>query len=512
MPYTNPSLQQSQLPGNAATSPPSHVDGGYSDHFILGSTLLADYPHLLPTYFRNTGKQVPFLNKIMAMGFFKRNMTESDSPTTGHYEKPRTKNFFGISAIVSGGGTTGQAIVVSILSTDMINVTDTFGNTSYFSRPRPYENYKFADGNTYKIMSKDTTTVPSLHQLTIKPLKSTVNTNAGITVGAQAVWINPQRGEGAKTVDPLKAQRFKYTNGFTIIPEHEVVSGSNMTTGVSFNPVPGKPNTLYLEGIDDTEARFEQAKSNWFIWGETSDQITDFSSLLNETVPMIGSEGLVPFIKGAGYIINFTDVDSYDIDDAFAVSNYYHDLSVGATMILQLKGRNMINRQDIMLKEFQDNTNISYSLTKDFMSEGMKAAKMVDATFDSNAMFMCLEFNGYRLGHMSFVSTAMAEFNDTFGMALLGYKDVQFDLPIGTFQSEDKTMVPYVGLEWRGKDGYSRYSEVWGRGGAGRIASASQFTKSLDDDGSELFLRSELAQHFGLGIQMVIEKPTSNIL
>jgi len=512
MPYSNTGLQQSQIPGNAATSPPSHVDGGYSDHFILGSQLLADHPHLLPTYFRNQGKNIPFLNKIMAMGFMKRNMMESDSPNTGHYEKPRTKNFFGISAIVSGGGTGGQSIVVSILATDMISVTDTFSHTSYFSRPRPYENYKFSDGNTYKILSKDVTTVPSLHQLTLQPLKSTVNTNAGILVGAQAVFINAQRGEGAKTVDPLKAQRFKYTNGFTILPEHEVFSGSTMTTGVSFEPVPGKSNLLYLEGLDDTDVRNELQKSQWFIWGETSDQITDFSSLLNETVPMIGSEALIPFIKGAGYIINFTDVDSYDIDDAFAVSNYFHDLALGTTLIMQLKGRNMINRQDIMLKEFQDNTNISYSLTKDFMSEGMKVAKTIDPTFSSEAMFMCLEFNGYRLGHMSFVSTAMTEFNDIMGMALLGYKDVQIDLPIGTFQSEDKTMVPYVGLEWRGKDGYSRMSEVWSRGGAGRIASVGAFVKSLEDDGTEMFIRSELAPHFGNGIQMVIEKPTSTIL
>jgi hypothetical protein len=505
MPYDNPTLQQQTQPG-----PPTHVQGGYSDHFILGSTLLQDYPHLLPTYFKNVGKKVPFLNKLMAMGFFKRNMQESDSPKTGHYEKPRTKNFFGISAIISGGGTTGQAIVVAILATDMLSVTDTFGTTSRFSRPRKFENYKFPDGNTYKVTNKDETQNP--HQITLQPLKSTVNTNAGILVGAKCAWVNPQRGEGAKTIAPLKAQRFKYSNGFTILPEREVISGSNLTTGVSFNPVPGKPNTLCLEGIDDTEARFEEAKSNWFIWGETSDQITDFSDILNETVPMIGSECLIPYIKASGYTINFGDVDSYDIDDAFAVSNYYHDLAVGATSIIQLQGRNLANRKDVFLKDLQDNTNISYSTTSSYMKEGMRQAKLIDPNFNSEGMFFALDFRGYRIGGLNFIATGMAEFDDTYGFGQLGWKDVQINVPLGTFQSEDKTMVPYIGLEWRGKDGYSRMNEVWSTSGAGRISSISQFTKCLEDDGYNMFLRAELAPHFGNGIQMVIEKPTTMVI
>lgn len=505
MPYDNPTLQQQTQPG-----PPTHVQGGYSDHFILGSTLLQDYPHLLPTYFKNVGKKVPFLNKLMAMGFFKRNMQESDSPTTGHYEKPRPKNNFGISAIITAAGGAGQAIIVAILATDMLSQTDTLGTTYRFSRPRKYENYKFDDGNTYKIINKDETTNP--HRLTLQPLKAAVNANTGILVGSKNAWVNPQRGEGAKTIQPLKAQRFKYSNGFTIMVEREVISGSNLTTGVSFNPVPGKPNTLCLEGIDDTEARFEEAKSNWFIWGETSDQITDFSDILNETVPMIGSECLIPYIKASGYTINFADVDSYDIDDAFAVSNYYHDLSVGATTVIQLQGRNLANRKDIFLKEFQDNTNISYSLTSQYMNEGMKQAKMIDKSFNSEGMFMALDFRGYRIGGLNFVATGMAEFDDTYGFGALGWKDVQINMPLGTFQSEDKTMVPYIGLEWRGKDGYSRMNEVWSTSGAGRIASVSQFNKCLEDDGINLFLRSELAPHFGLGIQMVIEKPSAMVI
>lgn len=507
MPYDQPSLQQQTQP-----SPPTHVDGGSSDHLILGTQLLLDYPHLLPTYFQNVGKTVPFLNKIMAMGFFKANMQESDSPQTGHYEKPRTKNFFGISAIITpaGGAGVGNFIVVAILTTDMQSITDTLGNVTRSSRPRKYENYKFADGNTYKVIAKNTNTNP--HQLSLQPLKSTVNADTGILVGGKCSWINNQRGEGATTIDSLRPTRFKYTNGFTIMVEKDVISGSNLTTGVSFKPVPGKTNTLCLEGIDDAETRFEQSKSNWYIWGETSDQITDFSNILNETVPMTGSEGYIPFIKAAGYTINFTDVDSYDIDDAFAVSNYYHDLSVGAKLILQMKGRNLINRQDIMLKEFQDNTNISYSLTNSFMKEGMAAAKTLDPAFSSEAMFFALEFNGYKLGHMSFVSTAMNEFNDVYAMGQLGYKDVQINSPLGTFQSEDKTMVPYMGLEWRGKNGYSRMSEVWSTGGAGRIDSVAQFNKCLEDDGYNLYMRSELAGHFGLGIQMVIEKPSATVI
>jgi hypothetical protein len=229
-------------------------------------------------------------------------------------------------------------------------------------------------------------------------------------------------------------------------------------------------------------------------------------------MPVIGSECLIPYIKSSGYVINFADVDSYDIDDAFAVSNYYHDLSVGTETVLQLQGRNLANRKDIFLKEFQDNTNISYSLTSQYMSEGMAKAKMIDKGFNSEGMFMALDFRGYRIGGLNFVATGMAEFDDTYGMGRLGWKDVQINMPLGTFQSEDKTMVPYIGLEWRGKDGYSRMNEVWSTGGAGRVASIAQFNKCLEDDGFNLFLRAELAPHFALGIQFVIEKPSATVI
>lgn len=509
MSYIDPSGLQ---PQNATTGAPTHLEGGYSDHFILGSTLLADYPNLLSTYFKNGGKKVPFLNKIKAMGFVKGNSKASDSPLTGHYEKPRTKNTFGISAITASPGSpvAGKSIQVALLATDMISSTDSFGNSTTWSRPRIGENYKFADGNTYRIIAKDKTTNP--HRVTLQPRKSTVDATVGIVVGAKNFYVNPDKGEGTKQIRPLKAQRFKYTNGFTILDETEIVSGSNQTTKVAFKPVPGKDNLLYLEGIEDTEIRHEEAKSNFFLWAEESDQLTDYSALLDETVQLKGSEGLIPFIKTAGKIFNFTDVDSYDVDDVFAVSNYYHDLAVGTDTVMVLAGRNLINRKDIFLKDFLDNTKVSYVIAENYMQKGMANAKMLDPQFNAEAMFMALEFNGYKIGAVNYVITALAEFNDIYGAGNVGYKDVQIGFPIGMFQSEDKSMVPYVGYEWRGTDGYSRENEVWSTSGAGRIASTGTFTKSLEDDGTNLFMRSEIAPHFGLGIQMFIQKPTATVL
>lgn len=509
MSYIDPQGLQQQ---NANTGAPTHIQGGYSDHFILGSTLLADYPNLLSTYFKNGGKKVPFLNKLKAMGFVKGNMKASDSPLTGHYEKPRTKDTFGISAIITSPGSpvAGKAIKIAILATDMVSVTDSFSNTSTFSRPRVGENYKYTDGNTYRVIAKDQTTNP--HQITLQPRLSTVDATAGIVVGAKNFYVNPDKGEGTQQIKPLKAQRFKYQNGFTIMDETEIVSGSNQTTKVSFKPVPGKDNLLYLEGIEDTEIRHEEAKSKFFIWAEVSDQLTDYSALLDETVQLKGSEGLIPFIRTAGKIFNFTDVDSYDIDDIFAVSNYYKDLAIGVDTVMILAGRNLINRKDLALKDFLDNTRVSYVVANNFMKTGMANAKSIDPEFNPEAMFVSLEFNGYHLGDINYVITAIPEFSDIYGAGNIGYKDVQIGFPIGMFQSEDKSMVPYVGLEWRGVDGYSRENEVWSTSGAGHISSQGSFSKCLADDGTNLYMRSEIAPHFALGIQMFIQKPTTMLL
>lgn len=506
--YIDPNgYQQNQTNPNG---PPTQVVGGYSDHFILGSTLLQDYPNLLGTYFKNGGKKVPFLNKITAMGFVKKN--SSDSPLTGHYEKPRTKSNFGISAIITSPSSpvAGKAIVVALLATDMISFTDTLNNTSLWSRPRIGENYKFGDGNIYRVIDKNIGTNP--HQVTLQPRLKTVDPTVGIVVGAKNFYVNPDKGEGTKQIKGLKGARFKYQNGFTILDETDIVSGSNQTTRISFKPVDGKDNLLYLEGVEDTEIRFEEAKSNWYLWTTVSDQLTDYSAMLDETVPLNGSEGLIPYIKTAGKIFNFADVDSYDIDDAFAVSNYYHDLAVGTDTVMIMAGRNLINRKDVFLKEFMDNNGVSGYVSNNYMAKGMANAKAADPSFNSEAMFMSLEFNGYRIGGINYIITALSEFNDVTGAGNLGMKDVQLAFPIGMFQSEDKSMVPYVGLEWRGVDGYSRQSEVWSTSGAGRISTQGAFNKCLEDDVTALYMRSELAPHFALGIQMIIQKPATTVI
>ena len=509
MAYTyNAGLQSQTQP-----SPPTHLQGGSSDNFILGSVLLQDYPNLLKEYFKNGSNPVPFLNKLQSMGFVKRNSKESDSPYTGHYEKPRTKNFFGISAIVTSPGSpvAGKPIVISILSTDMYSQTNALGTTVYYSRPRVTENYNI-NGNQYRIIAKDTTTVPSLHQLTLQPRKSTVDPTVDVVVGAVLFYVNPDQGEGRTQIAPLKGQRFKYQNTFTIIGESDVVSGSNLTTRVAFKPVPGKDNLLYLEGVEDMEIRHEQAKSNHFLWAQTSDQLSEFSNLLNETVPLTGSEGLIPFMKLSGRTINFTDSDSYDIDDITAVTNYFHDLAMGTTTVMCLKGRNLLNRTTQLWKQYLDNTNVSYEVTSEFMAEGIRNAQMLDPMFNAEAMFVDMDFSGYRVNHIKFLETALTEFNDIYAAGRAGYKDVQLIFPLGMFESEDKEMVPYCGYEWRGANGYSRLNEVWQIGGASALSDKGRFLKAIEDHGSKLFIRSEVAPHFGLGIQMVIQKPTNTVI
>lgn len=479
---------------------PELVQGSHADIFILGSTLLADNPNLLPQYFNSFAEKPTFLSKIKALGFGKR-AKASSSPITGHYEKGRMTNVFTVGAIETAASGAGDDIEIALAAGDMQQFTDELGTVHYWSRPRATEIWEFADRNQYRIESKDETVNP--HTLILKPLKSTVNANTGITVGAKAAFSNPSKGEATGQIAPTRRSRHKYQNTFAILDDTQLVSGTNLTTKVSFTPVPGKPNLLYLEGVEDMEILHEKAKSNLWLFGQTANNITDYSAPLQTNVPVRNSEGLIQFGLGSGKDYQY-DPNSYDLDDIYAMSDYYHDMGIGTDTVMLMQGRNLNRKIDFLMKDFLDNSYVSYLVADRYMSEGMRNAKTLNPDFNSEAMFLALEFGGYRLGGMNFVQVPVNEFNNTQGHGAIGYMDWQVGIPLGSFKDADGADQFYMGYEWRGAEGYDRENEVWINGGAGKDRVV---TKSSEFDVQNTYIRSEIAPHFGNGVQVFIQRP-----
>jgi hypothetical protein len=513
MPYQglNPQLEKGNV--NTGINPPTAVDGGYGDVFILGSALLADNPQILPTYFKQAGYPVSTLAKIRAFKFGRLNMSRAvQGPVTQHYEKPRPNMVMIVGSIISNPS--GNTIQFALTSDQMDQEVNYAGATVYYSRPRPGEVWGIGNGNKYLVTAKDTTTNPALHYITVQ-----VNTGAtalaDITTGTKLFYVSTMFAEGTAQPDSLRLLQYKYQNTFAICKETNLVTGTNMTTEVRFQPVPGS-NLLYLEGVKDEEMRHEMQKGNIFMFGSQATNWTGTSTYTG-TAPIQGTEGLVDFARKWGYDFAY-DPNNLTIDDLFAISGYYNDIRVTTSEIMLFEGYNV---NIAFQKYFADIINYSWvaGVSDRYMGDAITRAKSLDNGFDTEGMFINLGIDGFRVGNFTFLQTKAEEFSNAQGAGAVGYKDVFIASPFGKASDSDAQGVPYVGYEYRGTDGYSRENEVWMIGGAGNgraITSAGEmkaiFSKSIADDVQLLFLRSEIAPHFALGSSFILGHPESMTL
>jgi len=513
MPYTNSNLEKGNV-NNGTNNPPTHVEGGYGDVFILGSTLLADNPQILPEYFKQAGYGVSTLAKIRAFKFGRLNMSRAvQGPVTQHYEKPRPNNLIVLGSVVSV--IDAKTVKVYLTADQMDQETNYAGQTVYYSRPRITEIWSLGNGNKYRVIDKDITTNPALHAVTLQ-CGVGATAAADIVQGAKLFYVAPGKGEATGQISSLRSTQYKYQNTFHILDETHLVSGTNMTTEVRFKPVPGS-NLLYLEGLKDAEMRHEMAKGNVWMFGSQATNWTDFSSPLNTNVPVGGTEGLVDYARKWGYDFAY-DPANLTEDDLYAISSYYNDVRISASEVMLFEGYNVnINFQ----KAFADKINYTWvaGVSDRYMSDAVRRAQSLDNGFSTEGMFLNLGIDGFRVGNLTFLQTKAEEFSNAQGPGAVGFKDVFIAVPFGKSSEEDAQGVPYVGYEYRGTDGYSRENEVWINAGAGNgraVTSAGEikaiFAKSTQYDVQNTYMRSEIAAHFALGSSFVLGHPESMAL
>lgn len=513
MPYTNPNLERGNV-NNGTNNPPTHVEGGYGDVFILGSTLLADNPQILPEYFKQAGYPVSTLAKIKAFQFGRLNMVRAiQGPVTQHYEKPRPNNVLIVGAVLAQVNATTTRFA---LTADQMDVETSYtGAAAYYSRPRVTEIYGLGNGNKYRIVAKDTTTNPALHSIDVQ-CGTGATAAADILTGTKLFYVAPGKGEATGQISSLRNLQYKYQNTFHILDETHIVSGTNMTTEVRFQPVPGS-NLLYLEGLKDAEMRHEMAKGNIFMFGSQATNWTDFSTPLNTNVPVGGTEGMVDFVRKWGYDFAY-DPSNLTTADLYAISAYFNDIRVSTSEIMLFEGYNV----NIAFQQaFADLINYTWvaGVSDRYMSDVITKQKSLDNGFDTEGMFINLGIDGFRVGNFTFLQTKAEEFSNAQGAGAVGYKDVFIASPFGKTSADNGQGVPYVGYEFRGTDGYSRENEVWINSGAGNgraVTSAGEakaiFSKSSQFDVQNTYLRSEIAPHFALGGSWVIGHPEAMLL
>lgn len=483
---------------------PSHIESGYADEFILGSQLLRDVPNLLPTYFQRAGYPMSTLAKLSVFGFGSLQKKESSSPYTAHYEKPQEIANITIGDIISS---TGNTIVVALTAEDMVSETTPTG-TIVFSRPRVTETLQFTPGGTlYRIEEKNYSVNP--HQLTLVASDNTVDPTDEIIEGAKATIMFPIKGEATDQIEPLRLRHIRYQNTFAILDETHLTSGSNLTTKVAFTPVEGKPNLLWLEGIEDEDIRHQVHKGNLWMFGQTTTNNTwvDYSTSLKQNVNIAGTQGLLDYALETGLDIQY-DKNDFDIDDIYAITSYYQGIRTYASRFLMLQGYGI---NQTIEKSFGDKWTYNWvaGLSDQYLKDlpVMKDGLLTDA----EGLFINMGVKGFSIGNYTFMSTGAPEFSDAYGAGGIGYQDWMLVAPFGWAKDTNNKRIPYMGYEYRGAAGYNREDELWASSGAGnrRITGMSDFQKTIENDSHAVYMRSEIAPHFSLGDQFTVFRPSN---
>lgn len=492
---------------------PSHVEQAAADTFVLDAEIIKDHPNILNTYFTRNGRQMTSLRKFGLIFPGRLSTAPSESPFTSHYEKPFTKRTFTVDAIVAG--TVANQAVITLSADDIVTIDNGYGQTYVESMPRVKDTFQATPmGTLYRIIEKSA----DQSEITVQSFdgsdpETEIEAGMVMTIGASL------QGEGMDQNRPLQPRRTKYTNTFWITPETDVVSGSHLTTRVSFDVVPGS-GQLFLEGLDDMYVRHEYSKGNIWLFGQQTAQgaITDYSDLLGANVGVMGSQGLLDYARQMGGEI-LIDPNDFGVEDMYALAAEYHDLSVGVTDILLGQGYG-INQS--LERNFAGlgllNYNWVIGVSDKYIDESRRSKW--GASLGEEGMkgsWISLGFTGFTLGQFNFLQTAIPEFNDSRGPGAIGYNNFMIAMPFGTTNVTGAdgrdTLIPYFGYEYRGTAGYSRESELWMKAGAGSAALINSktrfngFTKNDQWDGVSFYMRSEIAPHFAKGDAFRIFRP-----
>lgn len=476
---------------------PSRVQGFAGDVILSGSDALREVPQLLPTFYKTYGVKTPFLAVMLMYGM----RIGVKGPKTRHWENVRSTDTFTVGSVITPAGGAGQNIVIAVSAADMSTGPDGVVR----SRPRVYEKYMF-NQKEYSIVSKNTTVNP--HQLTIRPRLAANNANTDIIAGAKAFFTSTSFGEGTGQPDPLIFNPVEYENTFTIVKDTQFSSGTHHTTEAPFKPI-GGPNGYWVQQDRlDADARHEKQKSNAIIFGQVADNITQSSNSMG-TVSVTDTEGLLQFAQTYGLNDTFSDLPSYNIDDIYALAQWYRDNWLSGNDVMIGTGGKMYAQWERLFKDYLQDTAVDYvrSQAGSYMQSYIDQPVKPDGTSMSAGEIMaqfgivCASLNGYNF-HLGSIN----EFDDIQGAGAAGqtYNQSLLAMPIKLFKdAQDNSMKPVWGYAYREGNGYNRENEFWQVGGAG----PSSVNKVSEFDEYKAFYRSEIAGHFSHGDQYVWQSP-----
>lgn len=487
----------------------SMVGGGTTSQVVV--SLYDTYkPNELVQVFERHTHGKGFRLMLKAMGFSRG----TSAPTTGHYEYPWRENLITVGAIISPSAGPGTDVIISLDAGDHyssgVTVDGVGGQTGTY--PIEGEILLFRDGESAMIITKDTTTNPALHRLTLRPLRTTIDLATSVVVGESYFVSNNAHGEGTGLPKGRLPRIIAYTNDFQITKVAAASTGTELTNIMYFNPVDGIQGSMYLKVKEDMMYDFEKSCDGALIWGENIDNITVFVPELSFDVPVRGTEGLLQFATTNGNIDDYIAIGGYTIADFRGMAEYYEQERVGTSEMMCLQGFTIYNEIEQEMADFL-NGDTAALLTKKIFYGDSEFNYLNDSLYESDPANFALEigFKAIDIAGYTFMFRKFPDFNKRVGAGSPGYNysSWQVVMPLG-FAKDKKTSTKRgtFGYEYKeSADGYSRETIVGEFSGAG-VGGSGRYRSAVNQhDIHRCFMISEFAFHPTCGNHITIQKP-----
>ena len=261
-----------------------------------------DPDEILRQVWERNGEVSAFRAMLRYMGF-SRTVT---SPTTGHYERSQRRALITIGAVVGSAPAAGASGVWSIAAASMTNTTITAnGVAAWASDIQVGDLIRGNNGVVGRVMVKDTTTAPTAHQITVRPLRAA--DTIAFTNGTQYAVLSNSFGEATATPGGTFPAIFQYTNDMQIIKTGTPnASGTAQRTALFQQFVAGDAdNTVYGIIKGEIMGRHERSCANALLFGVSTNNITTLSNA-GLDVPVRTTEGWATAVQAYGHTDTYT--------------------------------------------------------------------------------------------------------------------------------------------------------------------------------------------------------------
>lgn len=431
-----------------------------------------------------------------------------DAPTTGHYEHGWDLGMVKIGAVTTASTGAGTNVVLTLHADSMFNAGAQVGGAArQASEVQVGDHLLSPTGEIARVQSKNTAVTP--HQITIRPIDSTVDLAGDFVANGLYAIVSNSYGEDSDIPFGRVPRITKYTNTFQIVKAGGGATGTEASNSLFVRFEQGGDSIVAV--MNKVAWReIERNISLTLLMGEQINNITAVANTSGIDVPVLGTEGLVPWATASGHTHTYNPA-AYTLADFDNVSRVLWQERAGVSRVMTLDGFDVFTATENLLLS-ESGTDLTAYIMKNMASayQGVSAEDM--QPFETDDFGLYVGFKALKKSGITYMFKQLHEFSEENGLgnAVYDYTQYRIVLPTGETRDARTGRKGFMwGLEYKAKDGYSREMQFGQFGGIGTTGAFTALNGPVNGfDSIRWGMLSEFAGHFACPNKVVLQIPT----